>query len=371
MVPVVAGVLTHTAMMLSNLPPSLHVHSQAVLNVSFEPSGLSVVNPMRGFRHQIDHLCGDPSDPSGRNHVSDGLKVCADLNLTVSLTYCYLSPWWNRTLPASMLSNLHARLSEMREAGVTALLNVAYEDGKTDFFSDVEPLSFDRIYGHIDQLTPVLRANADVIYGMQAGFIGNAGEWAHDIRGFLKNASGVAGLVSRLLYNGALSDDRQVLIRTGPEKMHMLQGSPFAECETKDGHQICSGAGSDTRGRPQHLTVDSRWRYGVVDSGTAYSDSAFARLGHYNAAFMSISSEVASGTMANPWFAFVERESPFVAVDGEMYYGTPWPQKGRLLVEGHAAAERMLQHSYNTFSHHNSYYPLDSEETPDPTNKSL
>jgi hypothetical protein len=327
---------------------------------------------MRGFRHQIDQLCGDVNDPSGRNHVSDGLKVCAELNLTVALTYCYLSPWWNRTLPASMLSNLNDRLEEMREAGVTALLNVAYEDGKTNFLSDVEPFSFDRIYGHIDQLAPVLRANADVIYGMQAGFVGNAGEWAHDIRGLLQNSSGMAGLISRLLYNGALSADRQVLIRTPPEKLHVLQGSPFAECETKNGHQICSGAGSDTHGRAQHLAgVDPRWAYGVVDSTSAGTDKSFARLGQYNAAFMSISSEIADGTMANPWFAYFEREGPFVAVDGEMYYGTPWPQKKRLLVEGHAAAKRMVQHSYNTFSHHNSYYPLDTEATPDPENKSL
>lgn len=75
--------------------------------------------------------------------------------------------------------------------------------------------------------------------------------------------------------------------------------------------------------------------------------------------------------MSNKWFAFFEREGPFVAVDGEMYYGTPWPAKNRLLVDGHVAAERMVQHSYNTFSHHNSYWPLDSEATPNPKNKSL
>ena len=100
--------------------------AKANTTFTFQPSGEPLVNPHRGFRHQMSNLCGDSDDPSGRNHVHDGLKVCAELNLTVSLAYCYLSPWWNRTLPDSMLTNLHGRLGEMRAAGVTALLNVAY-----------------------------------------------------------------------------------------------------------------------------------------------------------------------------------------------------------------------------------------------------
>ena len=56
----------------------------------------------------------------------------------------------------------------------TTLRARADEDGKTDFEDDVEPFTFDRIFAHIDQLAPVLLKNADVVYGLQAGFIGNA-----------------------------------------------------------------------------------------------------------------------------------------------------------------------------------------------------
>ena len=101
------------------------------------------MNPMRGFRHQINDLCGDDlNDPTGRNHVRDGLDTCAELNLTVALTYCYLSRWWNDTLPETMLTNLNRQLAHFRAAGVTALLNVAYEDGG-NFSADVEPFGFD------------------------------------------------------------------------------------------------------------------------------------------------------------------------------------------------------------------------------------
>lgn len=68
--------------------------------------------------------------------------------------------------------------------------------------------------------------------------------------------------------------------------------------------------------------INANWQYGVVDSGTAHSQLAFARLGQYNAAFMS--SEGDAGVfkpcdMRSEWFAYFAREAPFVAIDGEMY----------------------------------------------------
>jgi hypothetical protein len=347
--------------LLLSVPPSLPAGTADDLGTapraahySFEPSGAAVTNPMRGFRMQIDGLCGDPKDgghvaghdPTGAHAVTDGLKICHELNLTVTLAYCYLSPWWNVSLPPTMLSNLGARLGEMRDGGVSVLLNFAYEDGKTDYFSDVEPFGYEQIYSHIEQLAPVVRSNADVVYGLQAGFIGNAGEWAHDIRGLLMNATGLAGLVSRLLYGGMLPPDRFVLIRKGDEKAHLLQGTAFAHCTNQTGHSICSGVSLREGAAAAEAEPDPRWRYGVVDSATAHSDLAFARLGHYNAGFMSTTGD--GGTfkpadMRSIWFAYFTREAPYVAVDGECYYGTPWPAKERLLVEGHHAASRMVE----------------------------
>ena len=42
-------------------------------------------------------------------------------------------------------------------------------------------------------------------------------------------------------------------------------------------------------------------------------------------------------------------------------------------MDGHQAAERMVAHSFNTFSHHNSFWPYDTEATGgdgNPRNKS-
>ena len=131
-------------------------------------------------------------------------------------------------------------------------------------------------------------------------------------------------MVSKLLYKAA--PDRPVLIRKGEEKLHMLQGTAFAHCAGMP--PICSGSGSEALQQAPQEEDDSvaaaqqHWAYGIVDSATAHTQASFARLGQYNAAFLS--SEGDSGVfkpddMRSPWFAYFSREAPFIAVDGEMY----------------------------------------------------
>jgi hypothetical protein len=99
-------------------------------------------------------------------------------------------------------------------------------------------------------------------------------------------------------------------------------------------------------------------------------------MGFYNAGFLSNRQD--GGTWSSttlgpnvpddrdPYFEYMTMEAPFVPVDGEAYWGTPNPSKNRSLVEGHPAALRFFQHHYNTFSHHNSFWPLDPENTTGP-----
>lgn len=291
-----------------------------------------LLNPNRGFRMQISNGC--LPGKTGQEALEEGIKVCKLYNMTVTLFYCYISRFWNISqFPEDFLhADLPLRFATLRQAGISAVMNFAYMDGKTNFSNDVQPYSFEMIRGHITQLAPVIRANADVVHSLQAGFIGNAGEWAHDIRNLTSNHTGLAGMVAQLAYDvlGTPPVDRFVHIRRPLEKMDWLlkaEPSPPPKAAASPGYA---------------------WGPTVVNASSAHSMTASARLGLYNAGFLSTVTD--GGTFSppiddrNPWFRYMTLESPFLAVDGECYYGTPWPSKGRLLVDGMNASARMTQH---------------------------
>jgi len=75
-------------------------------------------------------------------------------------------------LPASFLSTLGSHLASVRSAGMKVTLLFAY-----DFTAAGNDATSAQIARHLQQLQPVLAANADVIPYMRAGFIGAWGEW--------------------------------------------------------------------------------------------------------------------------------------------------------------------------------------------------
>ena len=122
-----------------------------------------LLNPNRGFRMQIDNAC--LPGKAGQDDLEKGLATCKMYNLTVTLMYCYLTRFWNVSqLPDAFLhTDLPQRFASLRKAGVTAILNFGYMDGKANFSMDVEPYSFEPIRGHIAQMAPVIRAHADMV----------------------------------------------------------------------------------------------------------------------------------------------------------------------------------------------------------------
>jgi len=74
--------------------------------------------------------------------------------------------------PASFLSTLSSRLAAVRSAGMKVTLMFSY-----DQTAGGQDASAAQIKRHLEQLQPVLAANADVIPFMRAGFIGAWGEW--------------------------------------------------------------------------------------------------------------------------------------------------------------------------------------------------
>ena len=130
-------------------------------NITYQEDATNFPNPERGF-----HIT--------TVSASDLQNARSSQGITLTRKYYQLDAYVNTdVLPQSVFDNITNDAAILRAAGAKIIPRFAYNSGAC---SDA-PLS--RILSHIDQLTPVLRANSDVIAYFEAGFIGRWGEWHH------------------------------------------------------------------------------------------------------------------------------------------------------------------------------------------------
>ncbi len=83
--------------------------------------------------------------------------------------------WRETDIPQDVLDGLQVNFDDIRDGGVKAIVRFIYNLGP---YPDTEPdASKAQILRHIEQLTPLLQKNTDVIAWLEAGFIGAWGEW--------------------------------------------------------------------------------------------------------------------------------------------------------------------------------------------------
>ncbi|MBL7260498.1 DUF4832 domain-containing protein [Paractinoplanes lichenicola] len=133
---------------------------------SYAASSEVFANPGRGFFTYSETHLGAAFEP----------LVAADLTqarLTESRSLVYRHYYLSRdaALPAADLARIAADFTAVRMAGVKIVLRFSYSDTS----SADAPLA--RVLEHISQVAPTLKTNADVIAALQAGFIGQWGEW--------------------------------------------------------------------------------------------------------------------------------------------------------------------------------------------------
>ena len=119
--------------------------------------------------------------------ILDAERYEAD-GLTVAQTYCYLTNFLDSPLSEEKIEDLQRSLDGVRARGLKALLRFAYE---RDMSKEQGP-ALERILGHMDQLAPIVQKNADIIYVLQAGFVGAWGEWHSSAKGLELEHSALA-----------------------------------------------------------------------------------------------------------------------------------------------------------------------------------
>lgn len=300
-----------------------------------DPGGrCGLPNPERGFR--IETLIGEPpgADVWGPARHLAG-KVSAGYSddwwrldarryhhhgLTLAQTYCYLDRFVDRPISGEKLGSLQRSLDRLRAAGLKALLRFAYEKD----VSRKRGPTFETILAHIDQLAPVIQKNADVIYVLQAGFVGAWGEWHNSGQHLEKDHAKLAAVVARVL--DVLPKDRMTQVRVPKYKRWVLS---------------------------QPVLAPAR----ALDTTTAFSGTAAARIGFHDDGFLAGKTD--GGTWpepphyanpGNPEFDTMTDQSAYVPVDGELFWGD---QGGK--VDGLRAAVRMRLHHYSSFSLSHSY----------------
>jgi hypothetical protein len=181
---------------LMGCQPASSSSEPATVTHTYAPTDASILNPERGFFTPYE-LPGTP----GFSPVRATGNTLVHLNIR-------LDDWREIDIPQDVLDRLDSNFADIRDAGVKAIIRFAYNQGP---YPDSEPdTSKAQILRHIEQLTPLLQNNADVIAWVEAGFIGAWGEWHTSTNG-LDNIQDKQEILLALLK--ALPETRMVQVR--------------------------------------------------------------------------------------------------------------------------------------------------------------
>src|SRR5690606_33938744 len=273
--------------------PAPHPHATTA---TYAPSDENVPNPQRGFYHHTEtHYRADGSGYTPLDQAT--LEGYRTEGITQILRVFYLEKFAGTPqLDQAFLDLVQADYDTARAAGVSVITRFAYaQGGEWPYEPPYGDAPLSTVLAHIEQLGPLLRANADVIPVVQNGFVGLWGEGYYTDHFVADPADpGVvtdADWANRSAVTQALLDelpaDRSVQVRTMLSKQRLL-GVP-------------SGAGS------------------AVGPDEAWTGQTIARVGHHNDCLLASPDDF--GTFLSDPITldqeYLAAESRYVPVGGE------------------------------------------------------
>ena len=209
-------------------------------------------NPERGF---TDQLGGDVALSDSKNHVvkpeeewywdKEDENYPDRKNQSLVMLMYYLKNYKTKDLSDKILTGFDEDMQILRNHGFKCVLRFAYDwSSKTD-------ASLTWAKRHIEQLKPHLESNKDVIFALEAGFVGRWGEW---------------------YYSSNYGNETQELT---PDRRTILQ-SLISACPS----------GRFLLVRYPLIKLSYLGDEIPLDSAQAYSSSTRARIGHHNDAFL-------------------------------------------------------------------------------------
>jgi len=201
-------------------------------------------NPERGFYMHTEQVVTSKGETNLSKSTFSGARK---YGYTLLLRLYYFDNFRDADLPKAVLDQINSDFDLFRQNGCKAVLRFAYTNDNDNYpIKDGSPEIWKR---HLEQLTPILHANADVIAVVQAGFLGAWGEWYFSSTG---TGTGIKKSIKDSLINQllrAVPASRSVQLRTPDYKRKYLGISD------------------------------------ALPDEEAFSGTARARLGHHNDAF--------------------------------------------------------------------------------------
>ena len=240
---------------------------------AYTASSENITNPERGqYRYTNANSVGTFT-PLNQTTLA-GYKT--NEKITLIWRAFKLDAFKTTSISADYLTKMQADFAAMRAAGVKCIVRFSYTN------IDGTDATKAQILAHIDQLKPITIANEDVISSMEAGFIGNYGEW------YTSNNFGIENLTAQ-----NLADRLQVglkIMELTPNRMVAFR-TPYIQ------RQI---GGVST-----------------VTTSTAYDKSIKSRVAGHNDCFLSSATDYGTYLYGATDYAYLENQSKYTFDGGE------------------------------------------------------
>jgi hypothetical protein len=173
------------ALLLTNLTlPSIKAFqvSENLTTINYTEDTSVFINPEKGFYkpfHSENIIASDLTSLKNKN-IS---LILVETNLAVGAYGDYhqnISSIKNAELSDAKILEINNAFTLARNAGLKVVFRCAYDYSG---LSAPEPTLLSTVEGHIAKLKDVLKTNEDVLYCVQAGFLGSWGEWHSTLYG--------------------------------------------------------------------------------------------------------------------------------------------------------------------------------------------
>jgi hypothetical protein len=237
-------------------------------------------NPERGFYHYRSSGAGTYK----ALNQTELTNFRTNEKVTLIWREFRLDAFKTKAITADFLTKMQADFNILRNAGVKAIIRFNYTN------TDGTDAGKTQIIAHIDQLKPIIQANEDVISSVEAGFIGNYGEWWFS-NNFGTDEHTATNKADRIAVGNKimeLAPNRMVAFRTPVIQRQIAGPTPITAANAYNGsvlsrvaaHNDCFLSGSDDYGTyinttsdPAYLENQSRYTFdgGETCSLTTYS----------------------------------------------------------------------------------------------------